>query len=385
MKSNKYIFFSFIKCSLKNKTNNKHYRMKLKISSRNITLLIQNLNLIILNFLICVIVKIIKLILLIKLTLIILNLSYGENILLFSLFTNISSNIILIINNLISFYKLSHIISNKIFLIIFLLLFINIILIILWLYLILNYNIRYKYFIAINNLFKPIIFIIKGIKYINIIIILYYIFNLLFKGLLVEELLLIFYSNNLLNLINFNNIKFSFLGDESIDNSIPKNNNFNSQNSIIRREELSTSNENISNNILDNPNDSDISSLKSDLSEEYFSQESTESFENFNNKSLNFKYKYLKRKFFNKAIEYNIPFLDWFIELLNKNEGNKSKVDDLIETNLNSIQKIERNAQLNNHAFFRIKPFLLNKTDRSPIAYPDTIPVSKKQYDLEDI
>lgn len=185
--------------------------MKLKISSRNITLLIQNLNLIILNFLICVIVKIIKLILLIKLTLIILNLSYGENILLFSLFTNISSNIILIINNLISFYKLSHIISNKIFLIIFLLLFINIILIILWLYLILNYNIRYKYFIAINNLFKPIIFIIKGIKYINIIIILYYIFNLLFKGLLVEELLLIFYSNNLLNLINFNNIKFSFL------------------------------------------------------------------------------------------------------------------------------------------------------------------------------
>lgn len=294
--------------------------MKLKISSRNITLLIQNLNLIILNFLICVIVKIIKLILLIKLTLIILNLSYGENILLFSLFTNISSNIILIINNLISFYKLSHIISNKIFLIIFLLLFINIILIILWLYLILNYNIRYKYFIAINNLFKPIIFIIKGIKYINIIIILYYIFNLLFKGLLVEELLLIFYSNNLLNLINFNNIKFSFLGDESIDNSIPKNNNFNSQNSIIRREELSTSNENISNNILDNPNDSDISSLKSDLSEEYFSQESTESFENFNNKSLNFKYKYLKRKFFNKAIEYNIPFLDWFIELLNKNE-----------------------------------------------------------------
>lgn len=102
---------------------------------------------------------------------------------------------------------------------------------------------------------------------------------------------------------------------------------------------MSTSNENISNNILDNPNDSDISSLKSDLSEEYFSQESTESFENFNNKSLNFKYKYLKRKFFNKAIEYNIPFLDWFIELLNKNEGNKSKVDDLIETNLNSIQK----------------------------------------------
>lgn len=60
-------------------------------------------------------------------------------------------------------------------------------------------------------------------------------------------------------------------------------------------------------------------------------------------------------------------------------------MDDLIETNLNSIQKIERNAQLNNHAFFRIKPFLLNKTDRSPIAYPDTIPVSKKQYDLEDI
>lgn len=97
-------------------------------------------------------------------------------------------------------------------------------------------------------------------------------------------------------------------------------------------------------------------------------------FNDFNTLNLKEKQEYLKLKFFNKAIEPNIPFLDWFIQLLFKTDGSQVIVDTVIDTNLNSIQKIEREAQLNNHAFFRIRPFLINKIDESPMANPNIIP-----------
>lgn len=101
-------------------------------------------------------------------------------------------------------------------------------------------------------------------------------------------------------------------------------------------------------------------------------------FSDFNQElNLEEKYHYLKYKFYNKGIDHNIPYLDWFINLLDKTEGNKTNIDNIIEFNLNQILKMERDTQLNNLAFFRTKPFLINKFDHSPIAYPNIIPVFK--------
>nr|YP_009504969.1 hypothetical protein [Lyophyllum decastes]AWW14088.1 hypothetical protein [Lyophyllum decastes] len=101
---------------------------------------------------------------------------------------------------------------------------------------------------------------------------------------------------------------------------------------------------------------------------------------NFNTLSLNEKYEYIKLKFFNKAIEPNIPFLEWFIQLLVNTDGSQNNVDQIIETNLNKIQKIEREAQLNSHSFSRIRPFLINKTDTSSTQMPNIIPYKDSSY-----
>jgi hypothetical protein len=93
--------------------------------------------------------------------------------------------------------------------------------------------------------------------------------------------------------------------------------------------------------------------------------------------NLEEKYHYLKYKFYNKGIDHNIPYLDWFINLLVKTDGSKTNIDNIIEFNLNHISKLEKENQLNNLAFFRTKPFLINKFDLSPIAFPNIIPVFK--------
>uniref|UniRef100_UPI00315DBF03 hypothetical protein n=1 Tax=Leucopaxillus giganteus TaxID=1167592 RepID=UPI00315DBF03 len=101
-------------------------------------------------------------------------------------------------------------------------------------------------------------------------------------------------------------------------------------------------------------------------------------FNNFNTLSIEDKLKYLEIKFYNKAIEHNIPLLQWLSNLLEgKSDGNKLEIDNLIESNLNAIQKLERETHLNNHAFFRNKPFLIHKNYDSPTAYPNIIPVYK--------
>jgi hypothetical protein len=95
---------------------------------------------------------------------------------------------------------------------------------------------------------------------------------------------------------------------------------------------------------------------------------------NFNTLNLNEKYEYIKLKFFNKALEPNIPFLDWFIQLLANTDGSQNNVDQVLETNLNHIQKIQREAQLNSHSFSRIRPFLINKIDTSANQIPNIVP-----------
>lgn len=101
-------------------------------------------------------------------------------------------------------------------------------------------------------------------------------------------------------------------------------------------------------------------------------------FNNFNEDlNLEEKYDYLKHKFYNKGIVDNKPYLDWFLNLLNQTDGHKTNIDQKIEFNLNHILKMERESQLNNLAFFRNKPFLMNKFDHSPIALPNIIPVFK--------
>jgi hypothetical protein len=110
-------------------------------------------------------------------------------------------------------------------------------------------------------------------------------------------------------------------------------------------------------------------------------------FTNFNQDfTIEDKYNYLKLKFYNKGLDYNLPFLDWFINLLLNTDGNKINIDKIIDLNLNHILKIERETKLNHFAFFRNKPFLLNKFDNSPLALPSVIPTFKgfSKYGDED-
>lgn len=95
---------------------------------------------------------------------------------------------------------------------------------------------------------------------------------------------------------------------------------------------------------------------------------------NFNNFSLNEKHEYLKIKFYNKALDPNTAYLDWFTQILFKTDGTQNNIDECIEKNLQAIQKIERDSKLNSHSFTRIRPFLIHRTDNSKIKIPDTIP-----------
>lgn len=101
---------------------------------------------------------------------------------------------------------------------------------------------------------------------------------------------------------------------------------------------------------------------------------------NFNTLSLNEKYKYIELKYFNKAIEPNLPFLDWFVQLLTKTDGSQNNVDLTIEMNLNKIQKMEREAQLNSHSFSRVRPFLIHRTDNSSTQIPTIVPYKDTSY-----
>nr|YP_009739342.1 hypothetical protein [Tricholoma bakamatsutake]QIC20186.1 hypothetical protein [Tricholoma bakamatsutake] len=211
-------------------------------------------------------------------------------------------------------------------------------------------------------------------------------------GLSVEEILLICNCNfNKIFEFYLSIFIMQFMGNER--QNITNSDNYNSSTSTSHNS-LISSNSNKDNStkfLLDqnhkNDSDSSDSSDSNESSDKLFKKEFQKKefqkldFVNFSdfNKDFNLedKYLYLKIKFYNKGIDHNIPFLDWFVNLLNNTDGTKSNIDNIIEKNLNHIVKIERETQLNNLAFFRNKPFLINKFDNSPIAYPNIIPVFK--------
>jgi hypothetical protein len=214
-------------------------------------------------------------------------------------------------------------------------------------------------------------------------------------GFSVEEILLIcnFNFNKIFEFYLSNMMNMQIMGMGNERQIITNSHNYNFSTSTSHNS-LISSNSNKDNSIkflLDqihnNESDSSDSSDSNDSSDKLFITEFQKKefkkldFINFSdfNKDFNLedKYLYLKRKFYNKGIDHNIPFLDWFVNLLNNTDGTKTNIDNIIEKNLNHILKIERETQLNNLAFFRNKPFLINKFDNSPIAYPNIIPLFK--------
>lgn len=98
-------------------------------------------------------------------------------------------------------------------------------------------------------------------------------------------------------------------------------------------------------------------------------------FSNFHLLDQTQKYDYIQAKFYQKGMDFNTPSLDWIIEKINKTDGTITSVDNTINSNLNSILKIEREAKLNSHSFKRIRPFLLGKDySSSPTQIPNTVP-----------
>nr|AYE93379.1 hypothetical protein C0990_000034 [Termitomyces sp.] len=73
-------------------------------------------------------------------------------------------------------------------------------------------------------------------------------------------------------------------------------------------------------------------------------------------------------------MESNFPYLEWFIEKINKTDGSMTSVDHTIDSNLISRLKIEREAKLNSHSFISIRPFLIGKDYSSPTLIPNTVP-----------
>lgn len=230
----------------------------------------------------------------------------------------------------------------------------------------------------LNNI-KQIIIWCKILGYITINI-----FNVLYWNCSQEVLL--FTTNIFVNYIFENNLSTkvlsSYMGKETENNLITNIDNT----QIV----ISQSTVNSLSNINEISNELELASIESGDSDNSDNEHSNKIENNFRNKmaNINFtnfnlelnlevKYEYLKYKFYLKGIDHNLPYLEWFINLLNNNDGNKTNIDNIIETNLNHILKIERDSKLNNLAFFRNKPFLINKLDNSPLTYPNIIPVFK--------
>lgn len=81
-------------------------------------------------------------------------------------------------------------------------------------------------------------------------------------------------------------------------------------------------------------------------------------FNNFNDLNLIQKYNYLKLNFYNKGLDYNPYLSKWLCENLSNTNNNKLFVDNYIESNLNTVLKLENEVKLNTHSFTRFKPFL---------------------------
>jgi hypothetical protein len=137
--------------------------------------------------------------------------------------------------------------------------------------------------------------------------------------------------------------------------------------------------ENISNSSSDN--ESEIIELET---EEHKESMKPINFDNFNNLTQKEKNNYIYQKMYNKAIEPNQGLIDWLINsTINNTNGNKSDIDAYIDSNLNIIQKGERESQLMSHAFERTRPYPIKKIDPSPYAFPAYMPMKKGMDDWE--
>lgn len=258
----------------------------------------------------------------------------------------------------------------------------------------LNYysNNLYKIYFIIRIKFSVInlMQLIKWFKFCGFIFV--NILKLLNSGLSPEDLLILFSYNKNIESFLPTNIMQTFMDKESQNKLITK---FDISKPSSSHQSLIYSNynkDNLIENYLENIDTSEGDKSESDTSNNIeINLNNNINNINFNNFNLELnledKHKYLIDKFYNKGIDSNLPLLDWFIKLLVKSDGSKNNIDKLIETNLNHILKIEREAQLNHYGFFRNKPFLINKTDNSPIAIPSIIPVFKgiSNYGEEEI
>ena len=267
------------------------------------------------------------------------------------------------------------------FILIISLMIINIIIIIFIMFFIKNY-IRYKNFIFLTLQLNNIKQIINRCKILGFITI--NICNVLYWYISQEVLL--FSSNNIVNSLFKDNLSTTVLSSyKGKETEINLNKNINSSQIVISPStvnSLSNMNE-ISNEqelarIESGDSDNSDNEISNNIEKFLRNKMANLNFTNFNLElNLEVKYEYLKYKFYLKGLDCNLPYLEWFINLLNNSDGNKTNIDNIIENNLNHILKIERDSKLNNLAFFRNKPFLINKLDDSPLAYPNIIPIFK--------
>lgn len=90
---------------------------------------------------------------------------------------------------------------------------------------------------------------------------------------------------------------------------------------------------------------------------------------NFSFLSIKDRITYVTNKMELKGLTINPFLIHYFIEAIIKNtSGFKIDVDNFLNMNLNTILNDQRNIQLNNHAFTRIKPILLNNSNKSDFA-----------------
>jgi len=107
-------------------------------------------------------------------------------------------------------------------------------------------------------------------------------------------------------------------------------------------------------------------------------------FKNFKDITQKEQSNYIYQKMYNKAIEPNQFLIDWLVNsTLNNTNGNKSDIDDYINSNLNIIQKKERESQLMSHAFERTRPYPIKRIDPSPYAFPVYMPMKRPMDEWE--
>lgn len=179
----------------------------------------------------------------------------------------------------------------------------------------------YKIFIFIS-LILPIYNIkqfIKCSKFFGFITI--YIFNFFNSGLIAEDSLFIFFQNfdNIRQFNKINNIRYFFFGNDSTTDLIRFEDNYQSTSSHLSLVNSNSNNElliekikELEKEISDTSDNENSDNEFSDNNEINLIKSSANiNFTNFNQElNIEDKYNYLKLKFYNKGLDYNLPFLD---------------------------------------------------------------------------